>query len=195
VEREPCPGPRLTQPHRGAVSGPRCRFPQPLPLTACLTLCRLPWTFTSLASRLFPGCGCSARSTGVQVVPGCASLRGVCAAGGYGALGSPASAVLPVVRAAILATSQLPGRVRHLGFAGFNSLQGHPRLHMGPFGPALLLRPHTARRRAQSHQDQARECCVPAAHPQRKESSGQGKVRAQLLRRQDPRGPPGPAAL
>lgn len=61
VEREPCPGPWVTRPHRGAVLGPRCRFHQPLPLTVSLTLCWLHWTFLALASRLFPGCGCSVR--------------------------------------------------------------------------------------------------------------------------------------
>lgn len=57
----------------------RCRFHQPLPLTASLTPCRPPWTFPALASRLFPGCGCRvARAAGV---PGCSELRAVHSAG------------------------------------------------------------------------------------------------------------------
>lgn len=65
VDREPCPCPWVTQPRRGATSGPRRRFFQLLPLTPSLALCRLPWTFPPLASQLFPGCGCSVCSTRV----------------------------------------------------------------------------------------------------------------------------------
>lgn len=67
----------------------RCRFHQPLPLTASLTPRRPPWTFPALASRMFPGTG-----------PGwCRAVRGSRL---YKALGSPTRAALPVARTFIL---------------------------------------------------------------------------------------------
>lgn len=69
----------------------RCRFHQPLPLTASLTPCRPPWTFPALASRLLTGCGCRV-----------AWAAGVDSSGLYIVLGSPTSAALLVARTAIL---------------------------------------------------------------------------------------------
>ncbi|XP_056352948.1 uncharacterized protein LOC130255909 [Oenanthe melanoleuca] len=71
----PCGGTRVTVPCRGD----RCRFHQPLPLTASVTPCRPPWTFPALASRLFPGCSCRVAPAGVE--PGCPQLQAVIAPG------------------------------------------------------------------------------------------------------------------
>lgn len=65
-----------------------------------------------------------------------------------------------------------------MGSAGFKSLWGHPRFHIGQFGPALLLGERTTWGRAQSRQDPVWEHRVPAAHPQRIESGGHGRARS-----------------